>query len=118
MNAPSKPPAFPLSRFRAHNGTVWISGQVPVRGSDPTPEGFEAQARLTLENVRAALEAAGTSMDRVLKVNCFLRREADMTAFNGVYREFFREPFPARTTLVAAPPNPKFLIEIEAVAAL
>ena len=36
-------------------------------------------------------------------------------AFNGVYREFFREPFPARTTLIAAPPNPKFLIEVEAV---
>jgi enamine deaminase RidA (YjgF/YER057c/UK114 family) len=118
MNAPSKPAAFPLSRFRAHNGTVWLSGQVPVRGSDPIPESFEAQARLVLENVRAALKEAGSSMDRVLKVNCFLRRESDMAAFNAVYQEFFSAPFPARTTLVAAPPNPKFLIEIEAVAAL
>ena len=91
MNAPTKPPAFPLSRFRAHHGTVWISGQVPVRGSDPVPESFDAQARLTLENVRAALEAAGSSMERVLKINCFLRREADMPALNGVSRESFRE---------------------------
>lgn len=118
MNAPTKPAAFPLSRFRAHNGTVWISGQVPVRGSDPIPEGFEAQARLVLENLRAALREAGSSMERVLKCNCYLRREADVAAFNGVYQEFFSAPFPARTTLIAAPPNPKFLIEIEAVAAL
>ena len=118
MTAPSKPAPFPLSRFRAHHGTVWISGQVPVRGNDAVPESFEAQARLTLENVRAALEAGGSSLARVLKVNCFLRRESDMAAFNAIYQEFFSAPFPARTTLVAAPPNPKFLIEIEAVAAL
>ena len=110
--------SFPLSKFRAHQGTVWISGQVPVRGNDPIPDSFEAQARLVLENLRAALKDAGSSMERVLKCNCYLRRESDVAAFNGVYREFFREPFPARTTLIAAPPNPKFLIEIEAVAAL
>ena len=109
---------FPLSKFRAHNGTVWISGQVPVRGNDPIPEAFEAQARLVLENVRAALKDAGSSMERVLKCNCYLRRESDMAAFNAVYQEFFSTPFPARTTLIAAPPNPKFLLEIEAVAAL
>jgi 2-iminobutanoate/2-iminopropanoate deaminase len=118
MNAPTKPAAFPLSRWRTHDGTVWISGQVPVRGSDPVPEAFEAQARLVLENLRSALAEAGSSMERVLKCNCYLRRESDVAAFNGVYREFFREPFPARTTLIAAPPNPKFLIEIEAGAAL
>ena len=118
MNAPTKPAAFPLSRFRAHNGTVWISGQVPVRGGDPIPESFEAQARLVLENLRAALNEAGSSMERVLKCNCYLRREPDMAAFNGIYQEIFCAPFPARTTLIAAPPNPKFLIEIEAVAAL
>ena len=110
--------SFPLSKFRAHNGTVWISGQVPVRGADPIPEAFEAQARLVLENLRAALTEAGSSLERVLKCNCYLRRESDVVALNGVYREFFRDPFPARTTLIAAPPNPKFLIEIEAVAAV
>jgi enamine deaminase RidA (YjgF/YER057c/UK114 family) len=41
-----------------------------------------------------------------------------MAAFNAIYQEFFSAPFPARTTLIAAPPNPRFLIEIEAVAAL
>src|SRR5436190_8324528 len=109
--------SFPLSKFRAHQGTVWISGQVPVRGSDPVPETFEAQARLTLENLRAALAEAGSSLDRVLKCNCYLRRESDVAAFTGVYREFLREPFPARTTLIAAPPHGRFLIEIDAVAA-
>ena len=118
MNAPAKPAAFPLSRFRVHNGTVWMSGQVPVRGSDPIPEDFQAQARLVLENLRAALKEAGSSMERVLKCNCYLRRESDMAAFNAIYQEFFSAPFPARTTLIAAPPNPRFLIEIEAVAAL
>jgi len=92
-------PAFPLSRFRIHGDTVYISGQVPVRGGE-------------------VVEAC-SSPEQILKCNCYLRRESDMPEFNRIYREFFGGAnFPARTTLIANPPNPRFLVEIEAIAAL
>jgi 2-iminobutanoate/2-iminopropanoate deaminase len=114
--APAGPP---LSRFRIHAGTVYVSGQVPVRGGEVVSDDFEAQVRQTLENLRAALTEAGSSLERILKCNCYLRREADVAEFNRLYREFFGSAtLPARTTLIAAPPNPRVMVEVEAVAAL
>ena len=112
-------PAFPLSRFRVHGDTVYVSGQVPVRGGVLVSEKFDEQVRQTLENVRAAVVEAGSSLEQILKCNCYVRRESDMPEFNRIYREFFGGAnFPARTTLIANPPNPHVLIEIEAIAAL
>jgi enamine deaminase RidA (YjgF/YER057c/UK114 family) len=51
-------PAFPLSRFRVHGDTVYISGQVPVRGSEVVSDKFDEQVRQTLENLRAAVVEA------------------------------------------------------------
>jgi len=112
-------PAFPLSRFRVHGDTVYVSGQVPVRGGEVVSDRFDEQVRQTLENVRAAVLEAGSSLEQIMKCNCYLRRESDMPEFNRIYREFFGGAnFPARTTLIANPPNPRFLVEIEAIAAL
>ncbi|HUQ73342.1 MAG TPA: RidA family protein [Burkholderiales bacterium] len=95
---PATPAAFPLSRCRVHGDTVYVSGQVPVRG---------------------AVVEAGSSLEQILKCLCYVRRESDMPEFNRIYREFFGGgTFPARTTLIANPPNPRVLIEIEAIAAL
>ena len=55
-------------------------------------------------------------MSNVLKVNCFLRNAEDFQAYNEVYVEFFPDGFPARTTVVAAPPRPGVNVAIEAVA--
>jgi len=116
---PAAPATFPLSRFRVHGDTVYISGQVPVRGGAVVSEKFDEQVRQTLENVRAAVVEAGSSLEQILKCNCYVRRESDMPEFNRIYREFFGGAnFPARTTLIANPPNPHVLIEIEAIAAL
>lgn len=110
----------PLSRFRVHGDTVYVSGQVPVKdGTIVGGDDIVEQTQQTLANVRAALESAGSSLGHVLKCNCYLRRESDIPEFNRVYREFFSgHELPARTTLVADPPNPKVLVEVEAIAAV
>ena len=115
--APARPP---LSRFRVHGDTVYVSGQVPIKdGAIVGGDDIVEQTRQTLANVRAAVEAAGSSLGNILKCNCYLRRESDIPEFNRIYREFFGDhELPARTTLVADPPNPKVLVEVEAIAAI
>ena len=92
-------------------------GQVP---RDPTtcdvPASFDAQAQLTLENVRAVVQAAGSSLTRALKVNVYLSDLANIDALDPVYREFFTEPFPARTTVQAGLRG--YLIEVDAIVAV
>jgi 2-iminobutanoate/2-iminopropanoate deaminase len=112
-------PAFPLSRYRVLGDTVYISGQVPVRGGEVVSDRFDEQVRQTLENLRSAVTEAGSSLEQIVKCNCYVRRESDMPEFNRIYREFFGgASFPARTTLIANPPNPRVLVEIEAIAGL
>jgi 2-iminobutanoate/2-iminopropanoate deaminase len=112
-------PNLPLSRFRIHADTVYVSGQVPIRNGAVVSDDFAAQAQATLENLKAVLTEAGTTVQKIVKCNCYLRRESDMVEFNRIYREFFGDAqLPARTTLIADPPNPKVLVEVEAIAAL
>jgi 2-iminobutanoate/2-iminopropanoate deaminase len=73
------------------------------------------QARRTLENVRSCVEAAGCTLDDVVKVNAYLADLGDFPAYNEVYVEFFTQPYPARTSVQAGLP-PGVLIEIEAIA--
>ena len=80
-------------------------------------EGVEAQTRQTLENVRVCLEAAGCGLADVVKVTAYLADMADFETYNAVYREFFTQPYPARTTVGAAL-APGLRVEIEAVAKL
>jgi 2-iminobutanoate/2-iminopropanoate deaminase len=61
---------------------------------------FDNEARRTYENLRSALRAAGLDFNRVVQVRCYLQRQEDWDAHNRIYREYFAEPFPARTTLV------------------
>jgi 2-iminobutanoate/2-iminopropanoate deaminase len=97
---------------------LYISGQGPV---DPETgefvvESFEQQARLTLENLRAVAEAAGGTLAGAVKINAFLKDMTDFPAFNEIYREYFPEPRPARTTIPAALDG--FALEVDAVIAL
>jgi 2-iminobutanoate/2-iminopropanoate deaminase len=61
---------------------------------------FENEARRTYENLGRVLRAAGADFSRVVQVRCYLERQEDWDAHNRIYREYFAEPFPARTTLV------------------
>ena len=106
----------PLSPAVRAGDLIYVSGQVPVR-ADGTLEdgGIEAQTRQVLENLRICLEAAGSSLDEVVKVTAFLADLGDFAAYNDVYREYFHEPYPARTTVGAMLPQ-GILVEIEALA--
>jgi 2-iminobutanoate/2-iminopropanoate deaminase len=85
-------------------GFVFVSGQVP---RDPASgalagETIDAQARQTLDNVRRVLDAAGASLDDVVSATIYLADVTEWDAFNAVYREYFREPYPTRTVVGAA----------------
>lgn len=97
---------------------VFTAGQLgidPVSG-DFVPGGIEAQTQKALENLSAVLEAAGSSLDQVVKTTVFLKDMNDFGAMNGVYGQFFTERFPARSAVQAARLPKDGLVEIEAIA--
>ena len=106
----------PYSQGYIAGGFVFTSGQIPV---DPTtgeiPEGIVAQAERSCRNVAAILEAAGSSLSRVIKTTCFLADMNDFTAFNEVYAKFFTEK-PARSCVAVKTLPKNVLCEIEAIA--
>ena len=84
-----------------------VSGQASVdRSGAIVEDGFEGQMRRSLENLGAILEGAGSSLAHVVQTRNYLRRDDDLDAFNAIYRETFRAPFPARTTLTGCPGAP------------
>ena len=108
----------PYSQAIRANGFIFAAGQT---GLDPaTMElvagGVEAQARQVLTNLQHVLEAAGTSLDRVVKTTVFLTDMANFAAMNTVYKEFFPANPPARSTVAVAGLPKGGLVEIEAVA--
>jgi 2-iminobutanoate/2-iminopropanoate deaminase len=109
-------PEPPFSPVVVSGDHVYTAGQVAFDESGtPVPGGIDAQVRQALENLRACLEAAGCGLEDVVKVNAFLADLADFDGYNAVYREYFADPYPARTTVQAGLP-PRLLVEIEAVA--
>ena len=106
----------PYSQAYTTCGLVMTSGQLPA---DPVtgeiPEGIEAQAERSCQNVKAILEAAGTGMDKVVKTTCFLADIADFAAFNAVYAKYFVSN-PARSCIAVKDIPKGALCEIEAVA--
>jgi 2-iminobutanoate/2-iminopropanoate deaminase len=109
------PPAGAYSPAIRAGDFVFVSGQVPrdpVTGAMPAD--VAGQTRQVLGNLRAVLATAGATLDDVVSVNAYLADIADWDAFNAVYREVFRPPYPARTTVGAGLHG--FLIEISAVA--
>ena len=109
-------PKPPYSPVVVSGDMVYTAGQI---ANDPQGNlvegGIAEQARQTLENVRTCLEAAGCTLDNVVKVNAYLADLGDFPGYNEVYVEFFSEPYPARTSVQAGLP-PGVLIEVEAVA--
>lgn len=99
------------------NGFVFVSGQGPV---DPAtgmmPDDFEGQVRQTLANLRIILEGAGSSLNDVAKINCYLSDVTRFREWNRIYTDFFPGAPPARTT-VGCQLN-GILIEIDCIAVL
>lgn len=98
---------------------VFTAGQVgidPATGELAGPT-IEEQTARALENVKAVLEAGGTTLADVVKVTAFLTDLSLFAAYDGVYRTYFPEPRPARSS-VGAKLAGDFLVEIEAIAVL
>ncbi|MBR1973172.1 MAG: RidA family protein [Candidatus Methanomethylophilaceae archaeon] len=107
----------PYSQAVECNGMVFVSGQLPV---DPMtgemPDTPAEQARRALENVRAIVESSGCTMADCVKVTIYL---TDLSAFvqvNEVYKEFFAEPYPARSCIEVSAVPKGAMLEIDAIA--
>lgn len=109
----------PYSQAKIAGGLVFTSGQIPVNPATGVVESdnISGQTEQSCKNVKALLEAAGSSIDKVIKTVCFLADINDFAAFNKVYAQYFTSS-PARSC-VAVKDIPKgCLVEIEAVAEL
>ena len=105
----------PYSHAVVANGFVYVSGQGPVNPETKSaPDGFEDQVRQTFENLRTILEAAGSGLGDVVKVNAYVTDLTRFARFNEVYREFFPQDPPARTTVGADLLG--ILVEVDCVA--
>ncbi len=108
----------PYSQAIRVGNLVYTSGQIPI---DPATGAFveggiKEQTRQSLTNVRAILSEAGLAMSDVVKTTVFMADMNDFAEMNGVYAEFFAEPYPARSA-VAVKTLPKgAMVEIEVVA--
>lgn len=110
----------PYSQAVQIGSLLFTSGQIPI---DPdtgavVEGGIQEQARQSLNNIKAILNAAGTNMGAVVKTTVFLQDMNDFAAMNEVYAQFFQEPYPARSAIQVGRLPKDVLVEIEAVAQL
>jgi len=108
----------PYSQAIKANGVVYASGQIPL---DPktmqiVEGGIREQTERVMNNLRAVLEAAGSSLDRVVKTTVFLADLGDFTEMNEVYGRFFGEIPPARSTVQVSRLPRDVRIEIDVIA--
>jgi len=119
--APNAPkPVGPYSQAVIANGFVFASGQIPLDPStgELTRGPVGDQTRRVLENLKAVLEAAGSSLDKVVKTTVFLGDMGDFGAMNEVYATFFPKDPPARSTVQAAALPKNAGVEIDLIALL
>ena len=107
----------PYSQAVEANGTLYLSGQLPIDGATGTmPEGIEAQTRQSLTNIGHILAEAGYEFKDVVKVCVMLGDIADFAAMNAVYATFFTEQMPARFCYEVSKLPMGAKVEIDAVA--
>ena len=107
----------PYSQAIEANGFVLASGQIPVNPeTGEIPEGIEAQAEQVMKNVKNLLEAAGTSVDQVVKTGVFIKNMDDFATINGIYAKYFAKDCPARSCVEVARLPKDVLLEMEAIA--
>ena len=108
----------PYSQAVKVGDLLFTSGMIPIDPATNTlvDGGIEVQARRALENVKALLEASGTSMDKVVKTVVFIKNMDDFAKVNEIYSEYFTENFPARSCVEVARLPKDVLIEMEAIA--
>ena len=111
-------PLGPYSQAVVEGDFIFLAGQGctnPQTGELELGD-VRSETKRTFENVRAVLEAAGSSLDDVMKCNVYLRDINDFAEMNEVYETFFAAPFPARTTIQAGALPGGIAVEIECIA--
>lgn len=119
INTDKAPQAIgPYSQAIEANGMIFTSGVIPI---DPTNNtlvtgDIEIQTKQAISNLAALLEAAGTSIDNVVKTTVFIKDMNDFVKINEIYAEYFKENCPARSCVEVARLPKDVFIEIEAIA--
>lgn len=109
----------PYSQAQVSGNLVFCSGQIPViPETGELAQGLEAQANQVFKNVAALLEAAGSSISKVVKSTVFIKDMDDFAAINAIYAKYFTEPFPARSCVEVARLPKDVLLECEVIAEL
>ena len=113
-NAPQFP--LPFSHALRAGDFVYVSGQVGVNPQtrEIVGETIEAQTEQSIRNIETILQAAGLTLDHVIKVNAHLSDIANSPAYNKTYETLFSKPYPTRTTVQSGLGN--YLVEIDVIA--
>ena len=118
INTDKAPGAIgPYSQGMKVDNLIFFSGQIPINpATGELPEGIEAQTRQSLDNVKGLLESQGLTFKNVVKTTVFLDSMDDFATMNGIYAEYFEEPYPARSAVEVAKLPRGALIEVEVIA--
>lgn len=113
------PSSLPFSEAVRHGDTLYLSGQIGVKPGtlELVDGGLAAEARQTLENIRATLEAHGYGMGDVIKCTVMLADMSEWAAFNEIYQRYFEPPYPARSAFGASGLAMGGRLEVECIAA-
>ena len=108
----------PYSQAVRANGFVFVSGQIALdpRTQELVSGEITAQTERVLENLKGILQAAGSSLDKVVRTTVFLADMGEFAAMNQVYARYFKENFPARSTVQAARLPRDVRVEIDVIA--
>lgn len=111
-------PIGPYSQGILADEFIFLAGQGPTNPETGKVEygDVASETRRTFENMKAILEEAGSSLDKVVKCNVYLRDIKDFAAMNEVYKTYFKPPYPARTTIQAGALPGGIAVEIECIA--
>jgi 2-iminobutanoate/2-iminopropanoate deaminase len=118
INAPA--PVGPYSQAVVSGNLIWTSGQIGIQPEtgELVTGGIEAEFEQALKNLSAVLGACGIGLDRVIKTLIFITDISQFARVNAVYERYFKEPFPARSTVQVSALPKGASVEIEAVAEL
>ena len=118
ISTPNAPKAVgPYSQALEVNGTIYISGQIPVNpATGNIPETIEEQTTQSLENIGAILKEAGCSYDNVVKTTVLLDDMNNFAAMNAIYAKYFEKDMPARACYQVAKLPLGVKVEIESIA--
>ena len=118
IHTPNAPEAIgPYTQARVVGGLVFTSGQIAINPATGSVEAtdIEGQSKQVCENLKAVLEAAGSSLEKAVKTTCFLADMGDFGAFNEVYGSYFTGK-PARSCVAVKTLPKNVLVEVEVIA--